>query len=155
MSSHTIRLLGGGMAHWGVPIAKGDGLRTFTYQAFLMLRFLFTDGRMVHMPACIAGMDDINARGEVPAGHGYIEMHDDDDDLLHARVEWIVENGVDRGSLSFHGGSGKWRGATGRIVVDLWGAPARAGTPMPPPGPIEFCGFIEGEGQLELPHFPA
>ena len=100
-------------------------------------------------------VDDINARGEVPAGHGYVEMHDDDDDLLHARVEWIVEDGVDRGSLRFHGGSGKWRGATGHIMVDLWGAPARAGTPMPPPGPIEFCGFIEGEGQLELPHFPA
>jgi hypothetical protein len=153
MATNKVHILGAGMAQWEKPSRKDEQLQTMNYETFLMFRFTFADGRRFHMPARISGMDDINEKGEVPSGFGYIDFHDEDKDFLYAYVVWKEVDNAESGYFTFRSGTGKWRGASGELTLDLWGAPAFANTVLPANEPVKFVGFLEGEGVLHLPHF--
>ena len=153
MSKQQIHIMGAGMAQWEKPSRKDENLQTMNYETFLMFRFTFGDGNRFHMPSRISGMDDINAKGEVPSGFGYIDFHDEQKDFLYAYVVWKEENGAESGCFTFRSGTGKWKGASGELTLDLWGAPAFADTVLPSDKPEKFVGFLEGKGVLDLPHF--
>ena len=153
MPKQQVHILAGGSAQWGRPVKKNEELLTTVYEAVLMVRFTFKDQRMHHLIGQISGMDDINAAGEVPTGFGYIDFRDEDKDRLHAHVDWYEGGGEAGGRFKFLSGTGKWEGVAGEMDLKLWGGPVDASTVLPSEQPIQFAGFLEGRGELELPSF--
>ena len=56
---------------------------------------------------------------------------------------------------TFTGGTGKWEGLSGQILAPVWAEPEDRDQVMPAPGPIRFYGFIEGDGDLQIPKLEA
>ncbi len=151
-----VRFLGGGTADWEKPVQIGPGSFRATYQTYITQRFEFENGRVVHVRTRYEGVDDIELSSEIPVngGFGHIEGVDEDGDLLFGRVDWVVRasDSYEGGRYTFSGGTGKWEGVNGTIEASVWARPEDPGQVMPPDGPVRFWGFIDGEGELDVPN---
>jgi hypothetical protein len=142
----------GGTANWEKPVQIGPDQWRASYQTFLVTRYTFGSGRQVHVKTRYTGVDEISLDGTVTGGFGHIEGRDEDDDRLFGRVDWEVRPDYEGGIYTFLGGTGKWKDASGEIRAAVWAVPEDADQVMPPPGPIRFYGFIDGEGELSVPN---
>lgn len=153
----NVRLDGGGTANWSTPVRVGEDHWRANFETFLLHRYTFPDGRKVYVRTRYAGVDDINTAGEVFNGFGSMEGSDSDGDWLHGKIEFEMnEPGSEdwgKAVYTFQYGTGKWEGVSGQIKGDLWAEPEKHDQEMPPPGPIRFWGFVEGEGELDLPNY--
>jgi hypothetical protein len=147
-----VKLVGGGTANWSDPVRVDEKTWKANYETFLVHRYTFEDGRSVHVRTRYTGVDDISAEGEVYGGYGNIQGLDDDGDTLHGRVDWKVDGDYQAGIYSFSFGTGKWEGVSGSIEAPVWAEADDPRQEYPPKGPIRMWGFIEGEGELELPN---
>jgi hypothetical protein len=149
-----VRVLGGGTADWEKPVQIGQSSYRATYQTFITTRFGFDDGRVVHVRTRYEGVDDIELDSEIPVngGFGHIEGVDEDGDRLYGRVDWVVKDEYEGGRYTFFGGTGKWKGVSGTVDASVWARPEDPDQVMPPEGPVRYWGFIDGEGELELPN---
>jgi hypothetical protein len=148
-----VKLVGGGTANWEKPVRTDENTWKANYETFLVHRYTLEDGRAIHVRTRYTGVDDIDSEGNVYGGYGNIEGLDDDGDTMHGRVDWLVkDDGYQAGIYSFSFGTGKWKGISGSIEAPVWAEPEDPNEPMPPAGPIRMWGFIEGEGELELPN---
>jgi hypothetical protein len=153
MMALHVHLLGGGTADWEKPVQIGPSSYRATYQTYITKRFSFENGRVVHVRTRYEGVDDIELDSAIPVngGFGHIEGVDEDGDRLYGRVDWVVEGEYEGGRYAFSGGTGKWEGVSGTIDAALWARPEDPDQVMPPEGPVRFWGFLEGEGELDVP----
>lgn len=152
MPTRNVQVMAGGSADWGAPVRFDEQTMKTWYEAYLMNRFEFDDGRVQYLKLRIVGIDEIDNDGEVPAGWGSLEFQDLDGDWLRGHVDWYRRDGRDGGTWTFSTGTGKWKGTTGTIELVLYGMPQDLDAEMPPRGPIRYYGFLEGKGQLEGPN---
>lgn len=148
-----VRLLGGGTANWSTPVRVDENTWKANFETFLLHRYTFEDGRHVHVRTRYAGVDDISADGTVYGGFGNVEGVDEDGDTMHGRVDWVVRDDWQGGIYTFLYGTGKWEGVSGSMEAAVWAEPEDPNQEMPPPTPIRFWGFVEGEGDLHLPNY--
>ncbi|MCW2952980.1 MAG: hypothetical protein JWQ48_2150 [Conexibacter sp.] len=147
-----VRMIGGGTADWDKPVQIGAGQWRATYRAYIATRYEFENGRAVHVKVRYAGVDDVNADGAVSGGFGHVEGQDEDGDALWGRVDWEVVPGYQGGNYHHLGGTGKWEGCSGVIRAPVWDQPQEIEMPMPPTEAFRNYGFIDGEGELDVPH---
>jgi hypothetical protein len=154
MMTLHVRVLGGGTADWEKPVQIGPSSYRATYQTFITTRFGFDDGRVVHVRTRYEGVDDIELDSEIPVngGFGHIEGVDEDGDLLFGRVDWVVKEDYEGGRYSFTGGTGKWEGVNGTVDCSVWARPEDPNQVMPPTTPVRYWGFVDGEGELDVPN---
>jgi len=150
-----VRFLGGGTAWWDKPVQIGPQSWRANFQASITHRLTFDSGQVLHVRTRYAGVDDVELESDVApvnGGFGHVEGLDQDGDRLWGRVDWVVQEGYQGGRYSVTGGTGKWEGASGLIEAGVWAEPEND-EPMPHDGPILFWGFVDGEGELEMPAF--
>jgi hypothetical protein len=148
-----VKLQGAGTAQWETPYRTAMDEYSAAYSTKMVFRFTFDDGRAVHVKGRFGGLDHIKEDGTVYGGFGLIDGLDQDGDRLIGRIDWIVRGDYEAADLSFSDGTGKWKGVAGRFEAPIWAMPGEHDQPMPPTDRITFWGFMEGEGELDLPNF--
>ncbi|MEV1290454.1 hypothetical protein [Micromonospora sp. NPDC049679] len=151
MASQRVEIASGGHADWSTPVRVDESILQGSYQGIFMCRFTFEGGAAHYLKMRIIGVDEMDNDGEVPSGFGALEFQDSDGDVLRGRTEWYRRDGVDRGTWTFASGTGKWKGAAGKVDMFLTYMADELGTKLPPSGPIRFIGFLEGTGELDAP----
>lgn len=155
MARQKVLVTTAGIGDWRTPVRVDDDLSRAAYEAHLCTRVVFEDGPTVHLKTRFVGIDDVTEDGAVPAGFGIVEAQDADGDWLRGRIDWFIEDGVDRGTYTFSSGTGKWKEVDGTVDVVLFALPEDLEAEMPPRTPIRFYGFFEGEGELSVPNLAA
>lgn len=150
-------LAAGGTANWSTPIRVDESTWRANFETFFVHRYTFDDGRRVHVKTRYAGIDDVSAEGDVVSGFASTEGVDEDGDWLCGKIEFVISDDPNdqdwgKGVYTFLFGTGKWKDVSGSVTTTLWAQPEDRDQEMPPPGPIRFWGFLEGEGELTLPH---
>ena len=153
MTTMHVKMIGAGTADWEKPVQISKDEWRANYMTFLTMRYTLEDGRHIHVRTRYCGVDDIVLDGTVTGGFGHIEGQDEEGDWMFGRVDWEVRDDYQGGRYTFDGGTGKWERASGVIHAPVWAVPEDHDQVMPPKGPIRFYGFIEGDGDLELPGF--
>jgi hypothetical protein len=152
-----VRVNGGGTANWSTPIRVDENTWKANYETFLLHRYTFDDGTHVHCRTRYAGIDVVNAAGQVVGGEdgciGNFEGMDDDGHWNHGRIDWIITDDYQGAVYNFLYGTGKWEGCSGSVRAEVWAEPERFGQTMPPTTPIRYWGHVDGEGELDLPNF--
>jgi hypothetical protein len=147
-----VSILGGGTAVWSTPIQCEPDRYRANFEAHLVFRYTFENGRQLHFKTHYSGIDDINGRGEAYAGTAYHKSVDEDGDELWGDCIWNEEDPFhDR--FTYHGGTGKWEGASGRSRIHAWTQATDKDQKLPADRPIRYWGFLDGEGDLEHPNF--
>ena len=149
MATHRVKALVGGSADWALPVRCGESMLRCTYEAYLMGRFVLDDDQTHYLKLRIAGVDDIDADGEVPSGWGSLEFQDRDGDYLLGHTDWYRRDGVDYGTWTLSSGTGKWQGTSGKIELVLYGMSQDLTMEQPPARASRYFGWLEGEGTLE------
>jgi hypothetical protein len=151
--AHHVKLAGGGTANWSVPVRTEEDRWRANFETFLLHRYTFDNGRHVHVKTRYAGVDDINGAGDVYAGWGSMEGVDEDGDWVHGKVDFEIVGDDAYGIYSFAHGTGKWEGVSGSVRAHVWAQPEKHDEKLPAPYPIRFWGFIDGEGDIDMPNF--
>lgn len=147
-----VHMVGGGTADWEKPVRIAEGEYRANYIAHIATRFEFEDGRRIHLKTKYSGVDDVVIDGDITGGFGHVEAQDEDGDALWGRVDWEVREGYQGGIYTFSGGTGKWEGVSGTISAPVWDQPEDIHMEMPPSAAFLNYGFIDGEGDLDVPH---
>ena len=148
-----VTMTSAGTADWEKPVQIGTNQWRANYKTYLVTRFKTAAGQQVYVKTRYSGVDEIVLDGTVTGGFGHIEGQDQDGDWMFGRVDWEVRGDYEGGIYTFLGGTGKWEGSSGVLQAPVWAVPEDHDQAMPPTTPIRFYGFIEGEGELELPGF--
>jgi hypothetical protein len=162
MAPRRVEFTAGGVGFWSKPVRYSSELMKVCYEGKLSQRFVFEDGPTIYLKTRFLGMDDVGLEGgAVPGGYGSIESRDDEGDWLFGWLDWVDTGSSDfggdkwAGDFKWHEGTGKWEGVSGGFRAYLWAMPADPEAEWPPTGPAEFHGFLEGEGELEVPNLPS
>jgi hypothetical protein len=151
-----VRMTAAGTANWEMPVQIGLEQWRVNYETWMVTRYSFDNGRVVHVKTRYAGVDDIDlSASAVTGGFGHIEGNDEDGDKLFGRVDWVVREGYQGGVYTFLGGTGKWKDASGTVEAEVWTDEEEHEQVLPPTGPIRNYGFVDGEGELSVPNLGA
>ena len=140
MPDFNVSFDAGGTATWGRLARTSEKLSLVSFSGWIGVRLQIEGCPNSYLKCFLTGVDDVTSGGRVPCGFGALEMTDLDGDQLWARIDWYLENGVDKGLITFKSGSGKWKEASGEIPITLtyWDE-----------GSLNI-GFLEGRGTIRL-----
>jgi hypothetical protein len=164
MAARRVEFTAAGVGFWQKPVRHRADLLKVCYEAKMSQRFVFEDGPTIYLKTRFMGMDDVGLDASaVPGGYGAIESRDEDGDWVYGWLDWLdtgasgfgPEGDKWVGEFKWHEGTGKWEGISGGLRAYLWAMPAEPEADWPPTGLAEFHGFLEGEGELEVPNLPS
>jgi hypothetical protein len=154
MAQREVTWISGGFAQWGrqVPL-RGSDHRTVGYEADLVTKLVVAGSESpTYFRTLFTGQDEVAPDGSVPRGFGAVRLEDmHPAELLIGHVDWFIEDGRDKGTLTVDGGTGPWKGVTGTVAIDLEFGTARSGDSVTTGEPVRVMGFIEGTGQFSFP----
>ena len=154
MAQREVTWISGGVAQWGrqVPLRGSSELRTVGYEADMVTKIAVTGEDPAYFRTLFTGQDEVAPDGSVPRGYGAVRMEDlYNDELLLGHVDWFIVDGRDKGTMTIDGGTGRWKGVTGAVAVDLEFGTARSGDSVTSGDPVRVMGFLEGTGQFSFP----
>jgi hypothetical protein len=153
MAQREVTWISGGFAQWGrqAPL-RGSDLKVVGYEADMAVKLAVEGQDPYYFRTLFTGQDEVAPDGSVPRGWGAVKMEDlRTGDLLIGHVDWFIEDGRDKGTMTFDGGTGPWKGVTGTIPVDLEFSTAESSGDITSGAPVRVMGFIEGTGQFSFP----
>ncbi|WP_158171105.1 hypothetical protein [Rhodococcus sp. JT-3] len=153
MTQHDIEWTSGASGEWGRQVPIPGGGKTVGYEVDSAVRLVVEGRKTAYFRAIFTGQDRVAPDGSVPSGfaEAFLEDMHDTANTLVGHIDWFLDNGQDRGTLTLHEGTGTWRGVSGTLALTLYWGPLDAADSTATGSPVKVMGFTEGSGQVTFP----